>query len=259
MIPSHFLYCEPYAWGASVLFAKKQSEVEVINDKNELVVNFFRICKTDFKLLQWLIKQTPRSRSVFSEATFIVKHPEGYSDVKKARAFWVSVNFSYWNILWWRLWFDKTTKWNCRKIANKRLNFESYITNRLDKVDIECRDALKVIESRDSMKAFFFIDPPYISDKYVNQWHYSWFKSKDLEILLQLLEKIKWKFLLTNYASPVLDYYCKKNNRNKIELSKRSLKDWQKLETKELIIRNYDIEGEIKNKNTKWNLFDIIE
>ena len=45
LIPRHTLYCEPFIGGAAVFFAKKASQVEVINDTNRELINFYRIAK----------------------------------------------------------------------------------------------------------------------------------------------------------------------------------------------------------------------
>lgn len=34
LIPKHRLYCEPFAGGAAIYFAKEPSELEVLNDTN---------------------------------------------------------------------------------------------------------------------------------------------------------------------------------------------------------------------------------
>lgn len=41
MIPAHNLYCEPFVGGAAVFFSKPQSNLEVINDTNKELINFY--------------------------------------------------------------------------------------------------------------------------------------------------------------------------------------------------------------------------
>ncbi|MBN4051392.1 DNA adenine methylase, partial [bacterium AH-315-M05] len=52
LIPEHRLYCEPFFGGGAVFFAKEPSTVEVINDTNREVVNFYRVVKKHFRKLQ---------------------------------------------------------------------------------------------------------------------------------------------------------------------------------------------------------------
>lgn len=44
-IPKHILYCEPFLGGAAIFFAKEPSAVEVLNDTNKELMNFYRVLK----------------------------------------------------------------------------------------------------------------------------------------------------------------------------------------------------------------------
>ena len=95
LIPQHTLYCEPFCGGAAILFAKKPSKIEVMNDKNDLVANFYRACKTDFDTLAYLLRQTPHSRNAHAFSRQVLKEPDLYSNVRVARAFRVQTAMSY--------------------------------------------------------------------------------------------------------------------------------------------------------------------
>ncbi len=45
LIPEHTCYVEPFAGGAWILFGKPPSPVEVLNDIDQELINFFRILK----------------------------------------------------------------------------------------------------------------------------------------------------------------------------------------------------------------------
>jgi site-specific DNA-adenine methylase len=45
IFPEHKTYVEAFAGGAQVLFHKEASKVEVLNDLDEEIVNFFRVCQ----------------------------------------------------------------------------------------------------------------------------------------------------------------------------------------------------------------------
>ncbi|MDR0586030.1 MAG: DNA adenine methylase [Treponema sp.] len=48
---------------------------------------------------------------------------------------------------------------------NKRESFTENYAIRLQRTQIECCDALRVIRSRDMPDAFFYIDPPFLREK----------------------------------------------------------------------------------------------
>ncbi|MGN6639017.1 MAG: DNA adenine methylase, partial [Mucilaginibacter sp.] len=75
---------------------------------------------------------------------------------------------------------------------------------RLEKVQIECADALYIIQSRDHEGAFFYCDPPYVGS---NCGHYKGYTEADYEALLRLLSGIKGKFLLSSYPTGLLERY----------------------------------------------------
>ena len=88
LIPEHNLYCEPFVGGGAIFFAKQPSPVEVINDLDGRVVNFYQVCKLQFPKLQKKIRSTPHSRKLHSEAKNILQNPKEKDTVKKA---WVEI------------------------------------------------------------------------------------------------------------------------------------------------------------------------
>ncbi len=74
-------------------------------------------------------------------------------------------------------------------------------------MQIECADALYIINSRDNDKAFFYVDPPYYNS---NCGHYDGYTIEDFEMLLKRLSGIKGKFLLSSYPSDILSEFSGK-------------------------------------------------
>lgn len=214
LFPDHNLYCEPFFGGGAIFFQKEPSKVEVINDIDDRVVNFFKVCKTDFNLLKYLIMQTPHSRSVHREAEQVLKNPELYSKVKRAWAFWVQTNMSYGCAIFGGFAYGKTKSSSEKKTLNKRNNFTDEYAKRLDCVQIEQNDAVKVIKSRDSFNSFFYCDPPYYNS---DCGHYGGYTVDDYKVLLETLANIDGKFLMSSYNSDILGDFTKKNKWDKVE------------------------------------------
>ncbi|KAA1244544.1 DNA (cytosine-5-)-methyltransferase [Aquimarina sp. RZ0] len=209
LIPEHNLYCEPFVGGAAVFFAKESSPVEVINDLDGKVVNFYRVCKLQFSKLQKMIHSTPHSRKLHAEAQIILKDTTEKDTVKKAWAFWVQTNMSFSSRIFGGYAYEKKTNGVSKAILNKKNGFTRDICERLDLVDIECNDALKVIQSRDTKESFFYVDPPYFNS---DMGHYKGYSKQDFTNLLEVLSKIEGKFLLSSYPSDLLAEYTKKHN-----------------------------------------------
>jgi len=96
-------------------------------------------------------------------------------------------------------------------LNNYRNEFTTKLFERLRFTQISSRDALTVIKQRDSDKTFYYLDPPYPG---CCQQHYKGYDTNDLKNLLELLETIEGKFLLSNYMSPMLDRFIKANKWN---------------------------------------------
>lgn len=220
LIPHHAIYTEVFFGGGSVFFAKEPAKIEAINDINELVVNFYKVAKRDFRKLKEVVDVTLHSEAEYREAQCIYFDSNGtsYDAVTKAWAVYVLSQQSFLNSLrsGWK--FSRTRNLALQFI-NKRKAFDERYIKRLEKTQIFCRDALRVLRNMDNSLAFHFIDPPYIG---ANQGHYSGYSLEHFENLLKTCEKLKGKFLLTTYPSEILSYYAKKNGWFQIKLEMRN-------------------------------------
>jgi DNA adenine methylase len=215
LIPPHHLYCEPFAGGLAVFFAKEKSPVEVVNDKDWRVVNFFKVLKTKYEELNKLIQETPHSRACHEKAAHVLQNPLIFSDVERAWALWVQCNQSYGSAIGAGFAYARK-KNSCElRLMNKRLNFSPELSKRLDVVQIESTDAIRVIESRDTETSFFYVDPPYYN---ANMGHYGGYTADDFKALLECLSNIKGKFLLSSYPSEMLSGYVKNMKWKTLEL-----------------------------------------
>lgn len=201
LIPDHKIYTEAFFGGGAIFFVKEPSEVEVINDLNGEVINFYRIITTDFWRLNELIQSTLHSREQYEEAMVVYNYPRLFDPVKRAWAFWILTNQGYVaKIGSWG--YDKQGTSLVKRLDGHKVEFDRSLRTRLERTQIECNDALKVIESRDSEDTFHYIDPPYIGS---NLGHYAGYTDQNFAELLELLGRIKGKFLLSSYRSDLLD------------------------------------------------------
>jgi DNA adenine methylase len=208
LIPTHKLYCEPFCGGAAIFFAKPKSEIEVLNDTNRELINFYEVAKNDFVALEKEVKITLSSRDLHRKASVIYNHPDLFSPIKRAWALWVLSSQSFGGSLDDAWGFDKTKNRTAKKVCNSRNAFTIDLAVRLQDVCIECADACYIILSRDNEDAFFYCDPPYYN---ANMGHYDGYSLTDFKDLLNTLSNVKGKFLLSSYPSEILSEYISKN------------------------------------------------
>lgn len=207
LIPKHNLYCEPFFGGGAVFFAKEPSNVEVINDTNGHLINFYKEIKTNFKKLDVEIRNTLHSREHHQAARIVLSYPQLFNETKRAWAIWTLANQSFASKLNGSWGYEKKENKSAIQLNSKRNAFSKVYAERLEKVQIECRDALEVIRAFDSKDTFFYLDPPYFNS---NMGHYKGYTEEDFEKLLIVLSKIKGKFLLSSYPSDTLTKYTTK-------------------------------------------------
>lgn len=214
LIPEHTVYCEPFVGGAAVFFRKEPSEVEIINDINSEIINFYEVLQRDFAALQAEVSISLHSRKLHKHAQVVYDNPEMFDRVKRAWAVWMLGNCSFGNNMIAGYGYDRTGA-AARKLTGKRTTFTEDIAIRLQNVQIECCDALRIINSRDVPEAFFYVDPPYVGSF---QGHYDGYDQDDFDKLLQILGNIKGKFLLSSFRNKNLSVVAENNNWSQIEL-----------------------------------------
>jgi len=199
LIPEHQLYVEPFFGGGAVFWAKQPTKVEIINDFNANVYNFYQVLKTDFQQLKTLVERTLVSREAYKHALVIYHSPFVFTPVERAWAFWYATNCGFSN----QINNSRITNNGKNVIAlnNKIKEFNDIYSERLQTVQIENNDALSVIEHRDTPATFFYIDPPYVG---ADQGHYGGYTQEHFDALLSVLTKVKGKFLLSSYHNPEL-------------------------------------------------------
>ncbi len=207
MIPQHVTYVEPFCGGAAVLWAKEPSGVEIVNDTNKELVNFYIQCKTNPEKLDKLIKGSIHSRDLHRDAWVVYNHPHLFTEVRRAWAVWVLAVMGFSSQLSVSFGTSVSNDTQQKKIMNKRESFGASYAQRLAKVTAESRDAIEVIRQYDSPDSFHYCDPPYFNSDCA---HYKGYSIQEFKRLLDTLSSIKGKFLLSSYPSDLLQEYVSK-------------------------------------------------
>lgn len=207
-IPSHKLYTEAFCGGAAVLFAKRPSDGEVINDLNGDLINFYWMAKVYYPQLKEEIDKTLHSRDLHAHAAHILNYHQFFTPAQRAWAVWALCKMSFASMLDGSFGYDFSGGMP-KKLSNAKDEFTEQLSGRLEHVTIENRDALEVIACYDSPATFHFVNPPYINS---DCGHYEGtFNELCMETLLKLLEEVKGKFMLTMFPLPMIEQYADKN------------------------------------------------
>jgi DNA adenine methylase len=168
--PPHITYCEPFCGGASVLFRKAPSRFEVINDLNGDVVNFFDMLRARPDDLIHAIELTPYARSEYLRA-----YDRDGDSLERARRFYIRSRQSFGsgegkNRTGWR--YQANNRRGTSVVGEwDKTDHLWEAARRLKTVQIECDDALQVIERFDTPQTLFYVDPPYLFETRSSKEH----------------------------------------------------------------------------------------
>lgn len=181
LLPKCHTYVEPFGGSAAVLLNREPSPVEVYNDLDGGVVNFFRVLRERPDELVSALELTPYSRAEFAEACLDL----GGDELERARRFFVriaqsrankplttggewsySVGRSAAGASDWKYCISHNKRAMAGAVSAWLTNVDglSEVTARLRTVQIECLEALDCIRRYDHAGALIYADPPYLPD-----------------------------------------------------------------------------------------------
>lgn len=190
VLPNHTTYAEIFVGGGQVFFAKPPSKVEIINDLDGEVVNFFRVAQRHYEELIRYMRFTVVSRACFNR--LLAANVEDLTDVQRAARELYLQKTSYAGRVRnqnFRIGIVQPPSFNPERLP--ALIEETH--HRLARVQIECLPYEKVLTKYDSPTTCFFADPPYFGVK-----HYKFnFEPEDFRLLAERLGKLKGRFVLS--------------------------------------------------------------
>ena len=206
LIPGHTLYCEPFAGGAAVFFDKQPVKVNVINDLNGELINFYKTVVSDYDALRKEIQKTLHCRNQHQHAWYIYNNPDYFDNVQRAWAVFMLSKMGFAGQLSNSFGFDKSEGRHARKMRNISDAINEDLKVLLQQSTLECDDAFAIIKRYDCSHAWFFLDPPYVGS---DMGHYSgMFNEKSLAQLLDICVELKGKFMLTMYPHERIKEYA---------------------------------------------------
>jgi DNA adenine methylase len=190
MLPEHTTYVEPFAGGAQVLFHKAPSNVEVLNDLDYDIVNFFRVCQWHYQELIRYLRYCLASRKLHE--LHVKSNPETLTDIQRAgRLLYLQKNSFGGLVLKQKFHYGVTQPSNYNPERIPEIIEKAH--RRLQRVQIECLPYEQVLEKYDRSTTVFYLDPPYFGPKL---YRFN-FMEEDFQLLAERLGRIKGKFILS--------------------------------------------------------------
>jgi DNA adenine methylase len=190
ILPEHITYVEPFAGGAQVLFHKPPSNVEVINDLDFDVVNFFRVCQWHYEELVRYLRYCMASRKLHE--LHVKTDPATLTDIQRAGRFFYLQKNSFGGLI-------VRQKFHYGVIQNPNYNPDripeiiEQAHQRLLRVQIESLPYERILEKYDRPTTLFYLDPPYWRRK-LYRFNFS---DQDFADLDRRLREVKGKFILS--------------------------------------------------------------
>jgi DNA adenine methylase len=220
---SHRVYVEPFGGAANVLLRKVKSQVEVYNDLDSRIVNFFRILRDQDKFAEFqrMCALTPYAREEFVR---LIDVAEPQDDIERAWWFFVRCRQALGGLGMSKLtpnsWSASIrTRRNLPEGVSKYLSaiegLENIVT-RFREVMVECRPAIEMFRKYDSAETLFYVDPPYLPETRHAGLAATYgveMKREDHQNLLDAIKSLKGKVLLSGYDSDLYSKALKSWNR----------------------------------------------
>jgi len=162
--PTHGHYVEPFAGGLSVLLAKEKTKHETVNDLDGRLMNFWQVLRDQPEELYAACFFTPWSKLELSNA---ISSSNSDSNIESARKVWVQLTQGRGAILsntGWRFVTDPKSPTSMSTYRDGYVSRLMPAAQRLYGVNLESRDALKVISTYGKAGALLYVDPPYLAE-----------------------------------------------------------------------------------------------
>ena len=208
-LPPHNAWVDAFCGSASITFAKDLAPIEIINDLDDQIVNFFEQLRNNRDALIESILLTP-----YASSEYQLSRIEDFdiSSLEKARRFAVrtmmTVNGAYGKTSAGFSFSQSYSRNNIEARVNRLNNLPDRlipIAERLKNVRIEKRDARNLLKMYINRPAtLVYLDPPYLtkrSHKYNHDVNYEEFH----EELLDICNSAKCMIVLSGYNSDLYE------------------------------------------------------
>jgi DNA adenine methylase len=241
LIPAHSCYVEVFGGAGWILFAKKPSDVEIWNDIDSELVNFYRVIKKTPEVFLNTFDLTLVSREIFED--FRSADPAKMTELERAHRFYYLIMAGWGGELHLpRIQTSIKDGGHGNRLigAIKHLRQKiDPIHKRLQTVIVEHLDWKQCVERYDREGVFMYLDPPY-PDNNCNYRH-NMRSIEEHQELIEWMSQAKCKWLLTNYDRPEVHELYGAFNIRKVDFASGMDSEGGQRRNREIIVTNYDI------------------
>ncbi len=238
-------YIELFGGTGVVLFNKKPHKIEIFNDINKDIINFFLVLRERPQELIEALEQLPYSREIHNIFEKSLEY-EKLDNFERAVRWFYLIRSSFNGII--GSGFSHSFVKNMGRKYHSAISLLKYIKERIKNVQFECLDYKKLLEAimerpiDIQKRMLIYADPPYFGKEDI----YGNFTKEDHFILSEYLNKLQCKVVLSYYDFPhIQELYP----QSKWKYFHRETRKWSqrkvgktKDKAVEMILTNYDVD-----------------
>lgn len=248
LMPEHKAYLEPFAGSLAVFFNKDKCVLETINDIDGRLVNMYEQIRIHPEELANLCDFTLYSRKEFENSLEVSS-----DQLEDARRMMVRCWFAIGGMVT-RDSFKRNISWNGPYNTFEWNDVPRRIieaSRRLKDAQIECKDALNLIQENNRNDVLIYADPPYLGKTRTSKQYLNEYSEEQHIQLLEVLNDHKGPVLLSGYDSDIYQQYLKGWFTVKQEVSV-GITNLKKRKAEEVIWCNFEPPGQM-------NIMEILE
>jgi DNA adenine methylase len=249
-MPKHEVYLEPFFGSGAVFFNKPKKVVETINDIDDRLINLFTQIRNKPQELSFLTNYT-----LYSRKEYELSQDRSEDPLEDARRMlvrcWMAIGGKTNANVGWRRNVSENGPYNTYEWHDmKNRIFDA--ADRLKDAQIECKDAIQLIQEYNRSNVLIYVDPPYVhstrkSKHYANEFS----DSKHIE-LIKALKLHRGPVLLSGYDSDIYKDHLPGWKKQTFEVKTGFTGEKRKTAVEVLWMNEKAIEG-----TNQMNLFDI--
>jgi DNA adenine methylase len=210
LLPPHTVYVEVFGGAASLLFGKRPADLEVYNDIDSMIVNFFRVLRTPDEYAELIrrLELTPYSRE--ERQLCYTQLTDGDDPIEHARRWFTAIYQSFSCTLNKNSWRHSTSQAGGNNPPRGFANATAHLracAERMRYVQIEHESFERLIRAYDAEDVLLYADPPYVPETRRGGGYRHEMTEAQHRQLLEIITTCKSMVILSGYDAPLYQEY----------------------------------------------------